>query len=181
MGFNSAVEGTGDCLRNAREARRRAHTSTLVDRATIVAPTSRIGHAAIRKPTNTIAMTVPSKTRLAMTRAFMTSCLGAETRSHDRGIDSEEVANVDEGKRPIRTLRCDPLSGFRRIVMRHTAPGSANAMHGIVKDCRHERYLGEACACRLGYEIGVEDNVAVGSRGVTSRARVTHAEGRAHQ
>ena len=83
--------------------------------------------------------------------------------------DSENLADVHEGKWPVRPLGCDPFGGLRRIAMRHAAVDPPSAAQGVLEDRRHERHLGKAYACSVGRKIRSEDDVVGGGRGVTSR------------
>src|SRR5437867_10288122 len=68
---------------------------------------------------------------------------------HRLRINAEQIADIDESKRPVAPLGCDPFGSLRGLGVRHAAARSLKATHSVLEYCRDERYLREVHACPL--------------------------------
>jgi hypothetical protein len=62
-----------------------------------------------------------------------------KSRSHRLRIHAEKLADIDESKRRVASLGCDPCESLRRLAVRHAAAGSLNATHRVLEYRRDER------------------------------------------
>ena len=99
----------------------------------------------------------------------------SKSRPHRPRIHAEKIADIDEIKRPVAALGCDPFASIRGLPMRHAAAASLNATHGVLEYCRHERYLRAAHPGSVEREVRGEDDAVIGDRGVIARGLSEHS------
>lgn len=111
-----------------------------------------------------------------MTRARETSAAtfvsNSKSLPHRLRINSEQIADIDESKRPVAPLGCDPFESLRGLAVRHAASNSLKATHSVLEYCRGERYLREAHACPVGREVRGKSHAVIGDRRVVPRGLI---------
>ena len=47
--------------------------------------------------------------------------------------NSEQIADIDESKRPVAPVGCDPFESLRGLAVRHAASNALNATHSVLE------------------------------------------------